>query len=78
MGSGQSRADVGSWPLQPQGGLGHLTAVSQCIQVIPDHTSALNGSSLSMSNLLGGAQNALTGKFDQQGVCHQHKMPFTS
>lgn len=50
-------------------------AVSHCIQVILDHSWALNGSSLSMSNLLGGAQNALTGKFDQH---HVYKMPFAS
>lgn len=55
--------------------LATVTAVSHCIQVILDHTSALNGSCLSMSNLLGGAQNALTGKCDQRNV---YKMPFTS
>lgn len=52
-----------------------FTAVSHCIQVILDHTWALNGSSLSMSKLLGGAQNALTGKFDQHNVYKCHLPP---
>lgn len=52
-----------------------FTAVSHRIQVLLDRTAALNGSCLSVSNLLGGAQNVLTGKFDQHKV---YKMPFSS
>lgn len=51
-----------------------FTAVSHCIQVILDHTGAVNGSYLSMSNLLGGAQNALTGKCDHM----MYALPFSS